>query len=332
MESMIEDLLNPEFLPDQNDQVFLIQTHISWVLIGDRFVYKIKKPVNFGFLDFSAPEKRHYYCQQEIALNRRLSNGVYIDVLQVLHNGKNHRMVEGEGRIVDYAVRMKRLPEDRFMKKLFSRGELNDKHLTDIAKVLSKFYLNTRNSKAIDQFGKAEMFKVNTDENFEQTQKYIGKAITQKQYSKLKKWTDDFFHSHGDVFHKRVRDKRIRDCHGDLHMEHICFADNIQIFDCIEFNERFRYIDTLLDIAFLLMDLEYHGGDDLSNKLWESYKQVAGEKDIESLLTFYKVYRAYVRGKVTCFQLDDTGIGEEGREEAVRVSKKYFSLASSYIQ
>ena len=128
-----------------------------------------------------------------------------------------------------------------------------------------------------------------------------------------------------DLFLKRVEQGRIRDCHGDLHMEHICFTENLSIIDCIEFNERFRYSDSIADIAFLLMDLEYHGGEKYSKILWEAYKMIAEEDDVDSLLTFYKVYRAFVRGKVTSFQLDDAAISPEKKKKLSRQPVSIFS-------
>ncbi len=332
MDPMINDLLNPVFLPDKTEKVSLVQTHISLVLVADNFVYKIKKPVNFGFLDFLTLEKRHYYCHQEIILNRRLSKDVYIDVLPIIYDGKNYRMgAAGKGKVAEYAVKMKRLPDDMLMKTVFLKGELEERHLKKIANVLAKFHLTSQNSRDIDEFGKPEMFKINTDENFAQTEKYIGKTIQKKDFDVLKRWTSDFYTSNGELFHKRIKGKKIRDCHGDLHMEHICLTEDIPIFDCIEFNDRFRYTDAVADIAFLLMDLEYYGGDAYSRLLWDFYKNLADEPDAEYMLTFYKVYRAYVRGKVSSFQLDDPHIGTEKKEDALQTSIKYFQLARSYI-
>lgn len=331
MSSMIDDLLNPANLPDETEEVSLIQTHISMVIIADQFVYKIKKSVDFGFLDFTTLEKRRYYCNQEIKLNRRLSRGLYLGVLPIVHNGAHYRMGGGEGRIVEYAVKMKRLPEEMLMKSVFLRGELSEGHLRRIAEVLARFHRTARNSPEIDAFGSPEAFKVNTDENFAQTEKYIGTTIRKEDFDELKRWTLSCYASMGRAFMDRAKEKRVRDCHGDLHMEHICLTENLPIFDCIEFNDRFRYSDTLNDIAFLLMDLEYHGGNRHSTILWDFYREHARESEVEPVLAFYKVYRAYVRGKVTSFQLDDERIEPDKKEEAIRTARRYFQLARSYI-
>lgn len=331
MSSMVDDLSNPASLPDETEKVSVIQTHISVVFLADDYVYKVKKPVNFGFLDFSTLQKRHYYCQQEIVLNRRLAKDVYVDILPILYDGRVHRISKGKGRVIEYAVKMKRLPEEMLMKSLFLQGALNSEHLRKVAKKLGKFHLSSDSSSHIDNFGESEIIAISTDENFAQTEKYIGITIEEDEFQALKKWTADFYGRFRNLFKERIEAKRIRDCHGDLHMEHICFTEDLPIFDCIEFNERFRYTDMLADIAFLLMDLEFHGGHAFSQVLWDFYRKAAGEAEVDFLLTFYKVYRAYVRGKVNSFRLDDETIGAEEREQAKRIARMYFRLARSYI-
>lgn len=331
MSSIIDDLQNPDLLPDMTDNVFVVQTHISIVFVADEFVYKIKKPVNFGFLDFSTLEKRKYYCQQEVKLNQRLSKGIYLNILPIRFDGKRHVLGGTSGEFVEYAVKMRRIPDEKLMKSVFDKSELTMDHLKRIARVLSRFHLDTLRTPEIDQFGKPESFKVNTDENFEQVEKYIGISIKENEFKNLKRWTEDFYNKNSVIFYNRVGEGRIRDCHGDLHMEHVCFTEDLSIIDCIEFNDRFRYSDTIADIAFLLMDLEYHGGENFSEVLWGEYKELAGEKDVDSLLKFYKVYRAFVRGKVNSFQVDDDNIIPEKREAAAQIARKYFGLAYSYI-
>lgn len=329
---MIQDLLDPRSLPDKTGSVSLIQTHISMVFVGDEFVYKVKKPVDFGFLDFTTLEKRKHYCEQEVRLNQRLAQDTYMGVLPITYDGKSFRMGQEGGEIVEYAVKMKKIPEDLLMKSLFSRGELGEGHLRQIARVLAKFHLNAARSPEIDKFGKPEVFRINTDENFEQTQKYVDTTIASEDFQTLRNWTDDFYGQQGDLFQERITSEKIRDGHGDLHMEHVCLTEKLAIIDCIEFNDRFRYGDTLVDIAFLLMDLEYHGGKDFSHQLWGFYGQETGDTGMDTLLSFYKVYRAYVRGKVNSFQLDDEHIGVNEKKRAAQTASQYFKLARSYIE
>ena len=332
MSKIIEDLQNPAALPDKTENITVVQTHISIVLVADEFVYKVKKPVNFGFLDFSTLEKRAYYCHREVELNRRLSRGLYLDVVPVTLDGKKYTMAKTSGEVVEYAVKMKRIPDDKLMKSFFARDEITGNHLKRIAQVLANFHLNALRTPEIDEFGAPEKFKINTDENFDQVRKYVGITIPEEQFQSIRRWTEDFYRSNRNLFLERVRRGKIRDCHGDLHMEHICLTEDLPIFDCIEFNDRFRYSDTIADIAFLLMDLEYHGGERFSRILWDIYKDLTQEGDVDILLTFYKVYRAFVRGKVNGFQVDDESISEQKKEEAILRAKKYFQLAYSYVQ
>ncbi len=331
MPSLTRDLLNPGALPDSTTTVDLVQTHISLVFIADDYVYKVKKPVNFGFLDFTSLEKREYYCHQEVRLNQRLAEEVYIGVLPITFDGSMHRVGGSEGETVEFAVKMKRIPEDRLMRALFHRGALREGHLKEIARVLANFHQNAEYTSEIEHFGRPEVFKVNTDENFEQTRKYIGKTVTREAFDHLFSWTDQFYKKRGPLFEDRIAAKKVRNCHGDLHMEHICLTDKLAIIDCIEFNDRFRYSDTIADIAFLIMDLEYQGGADYADRLWHYYVEETGDIGMDELLTFYKVYRAYVRGKVISFQLDDENIDTEEKEKATRAASKYFLLARSYL-
>ena len=330
---LIDDLKHPSAYPEITKKVKFVQTHISTVFIGDDFVYKIKKPVNFGFLDFSTLEKRNFYCNKEVELNNRFSQGVYLGVLPVTYDGIKHS-INGKGKVVDYAVIMRRLKDEDLMKSRFKQGKITSQEIARIGKAIAAFHKISGQSKEIDNFGRIDAIKFNTDENFQQTVEFIGNSISKKQYNDLKKWTEEFFKKNQQIFAERIKNGKIRDCHGDLHMEHICLTDPIIIFDCIEFNDRFRYVDTLSDISFLLMDLEFNGGKRLSEQLYESYLNNSSEKDekITYLLTnFYKLYRAYVRGKVTSLILKDTAVPDNEKIKARDIAQRYFTLAHSYI-
>jgi len=325
--------MDPLAYPKKPGKITLAQTHISNVFIGDDFVYKIKKPVNFGFLDFSTLKKRNYYCKKEVELNSRFSKDVYLGVYPVTFDGAKH-MINGDGEVVDYAVKMRRLSDEDLLKTRFKKNIVTSEDIKKIGDAIAKFHKTSERSKEIDEFGKLETIKFNTDENFQQTAEFIGDSITDEQYNDLKNWTENFYRKNAELFAQRIENGKIRDCHGDLHMEHICLTDPIIIFDCIEFNERFRYSDVLSEIAFLLMDLEFNEGYRWSKQLCKIYLKHAGEKNdekINNLINFYKIYRAYVRGKVTSFVLKDTSITDEKRNHAREVAQKYFVLAHSYI-
>lgn len=345
-EQMIADLSMPGAYPEPASNVKLVQTHISWVFIGDQFVYKLKKPVDFGFLDFTSLEKRNYYCHQEVKLNRRLAKDVYLGVWSVVFDGEHYKIgAETEAEIgvgdqgdflepIEYAVKMRVVPEHVLLKNKFKAGTLSTDDIQRTALAIAKFHKNTARSAEIDKFGTIDKVRFNTDENFQQTQEFIGRSIDEEQFSALKLWTDSFYKDNSELFLDRINAGRIRDCHGDLHMEHVCLTEPIKIIDCIEFNQRFRYSDTASDLAFLLMDLEYHGGTRFSEILYDSYRKYLGEKasDLELIVKYYKVYRAYVRGKVTSFRLNDPNIADSDKNEAKSVAQKYFALAYDYIK
>ena len=333
LSKLINDLKQPSAYPETTENVILIQTHISIVFVCDEFVYKIKKPVNFGFLDFSTLEKRKYYCNREVELNSRFSKNVYLGIYPVTFNGTKHT-INGKGKTVEYAVKMRRLSDEDLLKSRFKKGIVTSKDIERIGEAIAAFHKKSKQSKEINKFGNLDMIKFNTDENFQQTVEFIENSITKRQYYALKNWTDKYYKEHKELFAKRVNNGKIRDCHGDLHMEHICLTDPIIIFDCIEFNDRFRYSDTLSDIAFLLMDLEFNGGDSLSEQLCKVYLTHSDEMDDDSiydLINFYKVYRSYVRGKVTSFILKDSTVPNDKKIKAKNTAQRYFKLAYSYV-
>jgi aminoglycoside phosphotransferase family enzyme len=171
----------------------------------------------------------------------------------------------------------------------------------------------------------------NTEENFTQTEKYIGITLSQKKYQRIKIYTEDFIKKNTSLFNKRIQEGRIRDCHGDLHAAHICFTNGICIYDCVEFNDRFRYSDIASEVAFLAMDLDHYGRSDLSDGFVSAYIEMSQDRELEELFHFYKCYRAYVRGKVGSFQLDDPHISREEKVRILANTKRYFELAESYI-
>jgi hypothetical protein len=308
-----------------------VETYISQIyFIGD-YVYKVKKPVDYGYLDFTTLEKRKHYCEREIDLNRRLCPDIYLGIVPIT-KGENFYEFGGGGEIVDYAVWMKKLPQDRMLDVLLSKGKVSAGMMVDLAEKVADFHRRAETSRMISSCGDINTIGQNVGENFMQTAKYIGGIIPREQYKAIRRYTYSFIMDNIDLFNKRIKRGRIRDCHGDLHSKSVCFTDNgIKIFDCVEFNDRFRYGDTASEVAFLAMDLDYHGREDLSNVFVEAYVRASGDKELLRLLDFYKVYRAYVRGKVNCFRLN--GIEDEAeRERVAGVARRYFKLAEGFIK
>ena len=327
---LIEALLDPQCYPDRPAQIDLVQTHISYLFLTPYHVYKVKKPVDFGFLNFKSLHQRKYFCYEEVTLNRRLSPEVYLDVLEIKEEGGKITL-GGRGRTIEYAVKMKRLPEDRMMDKLIDSGEIEDKMIVNAAKRIAYFHHSTVSNDTISAFGRPNVIKKNAEENFSQTKNYVGRTISGDSYKDIKEFTGNFLENKRSLFIKRVAEGKIKDCHGDLHSEHICLTNDVVIFDCIEFNERFRYSDIISDLAFLAMDLDFHHRPDLSKLLSKEYHKVLKDDDFPELLNFYKIYRAYVRGKVEGFELDEPEVSSEEKERAYKRVKRFFNLAHGYI-
>ncbi len=326
------DIIRKPSLYEKNiKNVSVIQTHISYVVLTGKYVYKFKKPVNFGFLDFSTLEKRKYFCEEELRLNKRLCPELYLDVVSI--NKKNNDFeLNGSEEVIDYAVKMKEFPQEKIISNLIKKDKIDKKLIEKICDVLVDFYKKSDRSKEIDSFGAVKIVKKNTDENFEQTESAIGVTISKDVFDFIKNKTNVFLKNNKDVFDKRIADGFICDCHGDLHTGNIVVLnDKVCIFDCIEFNQRFRYSDIASDIAFLAMDLDYQGYPDLSSYLIKKYVEKSGDLGIFTVLNFYKCYRAYVRGKVTSFILNDPAVASDKKIQAKKTAQRYFELAYSYI-
>ncbi len=327
---MVQALLDPKAYPEAPEHIELAQTQMSFVFLTDDYVYKVKKPVNLGYLDYTTLNKRQLFCQREVELNRRLCPEVYLGVLTITRD-RGEILINGKGEIVEYAVKMRRLPQQAMMDVLLTGNQVSPDMVTSVAEKLAEFHRKAETSAAISAFGKLDTVTRNTEENFTQTEKYIGITISQEKYQHIKAYSDRFIKHNAPLFHKRVARGRIRDCHGDLHAAHICFADGICIYDCIEFNDRFRYCDVASEIAFLAMDLDHYGRADLSHRFVDAYVEESRDKELRQLLNFYKCYRAYVRGKVESFKLDDPHISEEEKTKILSIARSYFELAESYI-
>jgi aminoglycoside phosphotransferase family enzyme len=327
---LVQALLDPKTYPEAPERVQLMQTQMSFVLIAGDFVYKVKKPVNLGYLDYTTLAKRHFFCQREVELNRRLCPDAYLGVVPIV-KARGKINLGGRGRVIDYAVKMCYLPQDRMMNVLLAANQVSTEMVTRVAQKLVEFHQEAETSATISVFGDIGTIRVNTEENFDQTEKSIGRTISPEKYERIKNYTRRFIENNASVFRQRVAGGRIRDCHGDLHAAHICFTDGICIYDCIEFNDRFRYCDVASEIAFLAMDLDHYGRADLSRSFVSAYTGFSRDQGLLKLLNFYKCYRAYVRGKVESFKLDDPYISEEEKAKTLAIARKYFELAEEYI-
>jgi uncharacterized protein len=327
---LVETMTSPDFYPHKPAKIELVQTHISYVFIAGDIVYKIKKPVNFGFLDFTSLEKRKFYCEEELRLNKRLAPSIYLDVAPIAEDSSGNLILGSGGKVVEYAVRMKKLPQDRMLKTLLSKGQADEKVIDAVANKIAAFHQLAETGGRIDDMGSIATIRHNQDENFAQTVNYINVTIPQYQNNFIKEYVENFLAQKKTLLEKRVANHKIRDCHGDLHLEHICITDEIIIFDCIEFNERFRFGDVAAEVAFLTMDLDFNGYAWQAEAFVRSYLKYSGDTDLPVLLNFYRCYYAYVRGKVISFRLDQKEIPLGERAQIIKSAESYFDLAYTY--
>ena len=330
---VIQALLDPAQYPDDAPvEVKLIQTQMSFVLLTGRHAYKIRKQVNLGYVDYTTLDLRKFFSDKEVALNLRLCPDTYLGVIPVTR--QNGRItIGGSGEVIDYAVKMKQLPAEGMLDLRLKAGNVTPEMIESVAGTVAAFHAAAETNDVISKFGSLASIKRNVEENFEQSRPYIGRALSQMQFDTLKSYFETFIRDNSSTFVHRVAGGRIRDCHGDLHSAHICFQDGgICIFDCIEFNDRFRYGDSASEVAFLAMDLDHYGRADLRRIFVDEYVKKSGDSGLCQLLRFYQAYRAHIRAKVACFKLDDPFVPEVEKAEELARARGYFDLELSYIR
>ncbi|MBW1696321.1 MAG: AAA family ATPase [Deltaproteobacteria bacterium] len=328
-DDIFNSMQSPEFYPHPVRRIEQRDTHISKVFLTGDYVYKIKKPVNLGFLDFTTLEKRRHFCWQEVVLNRRLTKNVYLDMVAITFH-KGQYVLSGPGEAVEYAVKMRQLPEQCSMLRLIRNGRLSYDAVDSLARFLSQFYAMASTTERINHFGSWETVQANCEENFHQTAAFVGHILDDQKYQIIRAATRAFLRRHKWLFTHRIEQNKIRDCHGDLRAGHIYFKDGIQILDCIEFNDRFRYSDITADLSFLAMDLDFEGHWKIADQFIEAYVRYTRDKDVLVLLDFYKCYRAFVRVKVNCFQLQENNLKAINKDKLLKETRRYLSLAYRY--
>lgn len=327
--TIMKDLIKP-------DKVH--ETHISYVFIKGDDVYKAKKSVNFGFLDFSQKKARHRYCILEKELNSRFCEGIYEDVLKVARKEKYFSIEPHSSTLltVDYLVKMKRIPEENFLSTRVNDGKISADDMKRIGKEIAELLKNieTPEADAIEN-GSFDIIKFNCDENFIQTEGFKGGMLNAEYLDYIKVQTDKFLYDNKELFDRRTTSGLVKDGHGDLRLEHVFFYENDQIghiglIDCIEFNKRFRFNDVINDFAFLATELDSIGRVDLADAATEGFLSVFDDEDSVKLLNFYKCYRAYIRAKVTCFLLAEKGEEWEMYETKLAEARAFIDTALIY--
>lgn len=325
----VRPFTDPGFYPHRPAAVEVIQTHISWVFLAGEYVYKVKKPVDLGFLDFRTLARRRHFCEEEVRLNRRLAPDTYLDVVNVTRGPEGFRL-GGRGRTVEFAVWMRRLPAERMLDRLVAAGVADAALMEDIGRVVADFHAAAEHGPPIARFGRRETIRRNWEENFAQTRRFPPDVLPPATRASVQAYVRETLRRGAPHFAERVRAGRIRDCHGDLQAQHVCCTEPVRIFDCIEFNHRFRYGDTASEIAFLAMDLEASGRPDLALDFVNAYLDASGDYGALPLLDFYRAYRAWVRGKVYGLQAMEPE--RPDRDALVARARGYFELAARFAR
>ena len=329
---LIRAMLKPKFYDHSVQGCQLIETHISWVILTGDFVYKIKKPVDFGFLDFSTLEKRKFYCEEELRLNRRLAPDLYLDVIQISGSTENPVLADN-GKALEYAVKMLQFSQDMQLDHVLARNGLQHNMIDSIASLIADFHQTVEISGDDTEYGNPERVYQPVKENFIQIRERVIDQPKLELLSTLEQWSEDTFDKMKSVFAQRKKNGFIRECHGDLHLRNLAWYKNKPLaFDCLEFNPNFRWIDVISEIAFLIMDLEDHKQTELAQRFLNLYLELSGDYEGCSVLRFYLVYRAMVRAKVDAIRATQTGISKQESDEANKEFYSYLKLALTYTK
>ncbi|HWO94290.1 MAG TPA: phosphotransferase, partial [Dehalococcoidia bacterium] len=308
-----------------------MQTHISYVLIAGEHVYKLKKPLDLGFLDFRTLDARRIACEREVALNSRLCAEAYLGVVPIIEMPEGPAIGESaEGREpLDWAVHMRRLPDESFLDRRLLDGHVPANTAALLAQRLVEFHEAAATNDEVARYGSVELIAANWQENFDQVRPYIGRTIAQADFDSLVSYVDRVLREDAGTFARRAKRDRVRDGHGDLRCDSVSLGDDgsLCIIDCIEFNDRFRYADVASDLAFLLMDLDRLGASWLADEVLTQYLARSFDESLPLVLPFYRCYRAFVRGKVHGFEMDEAEIPAEQRARAELTARRCFDLA-----
>lgn len=326
----LDALQQADAFPHPVRQIQLIETHISYVLLTGDFAYKIKKSLNLGFLDFSTLDKRHYYCQEEVRLNRRLAAPIYLNVVAIVRSAAGIRISDSEDsadEILDYAVKMRQFDPQLEFDRLLQRQQLKIERFDELAQLVGQFHATVPSASADSDFGSPGAVAQPCLENFSQIRQYLPE-LKNHQLTELEQWTRKRLEQLEPLFVQRKQAGCIRECHGDMHLRNIAlWQDRVIVFDCIEFNPSLRWIDTISEIAFLIMDLDAHQASRSGWYFLNRYLEQTGDYTALPLLRFYLVYRAMVRAKVAAIEF-----GQHAQMEHQKEMQHYLDQADTYTR
>lgn len=332
--ALIVSMMKPELYDHAIEQCQLIETHISWVILTGPYAYKIKKPVNLGFLDFSVLEKRHFYCDEELRLNRRLAKDVYLAVVPIT-GSTEYPCLGGKEDIFEYAVKMVQFPHQAQLDRLLDAGKLGTAHIDMIAKMVADFHQDIAATDDSRTYGSPDQVMQPVIENFTQIRAHFGEHIDDDEWEALlddlQSWSEISFITLKHLFEERKDNNHIRECHGDLHLRNLAWVAGAPLaFDCIEFNPELRWIDVISEIAFLMMDLQARQQPELAQRFLNKYLEYTGDYAGTRVLTFYLTYRAMVRAKIDAIRICQKGNNDSQSMGVEEEMLAYFCLAKSY--
>ena len=332
LRALIENLQAHGDFPHAVCSFQLLETHISYVLLTGKYAYKFKKPVNLGFLDFSTLEKRRFYCHEELRLNRRLAPQLYLDVVAI-YGSQQHPAFEGMGSPIEYAVKMRQFPDQDRLDRVAERGDLTRDHIDELARQVAAFHRKLPGAKLDSLYGTPGRIGDRMLQNFQQIDANLVPAIDLPLTRTLEGWTRQALRDYQDDLEIRRQQGCIRECHGDMHLANMVLLDGrVTLFDCLEFAEDLRWIDTLNEIAFLIMDLDYRGLPELARRFLDRYLEATSDYLGLTLLAPYLVYRAMVRAKVAAISLYQHRDDPRQIERFAGSFTEHLRLAQEYTQ
>jgi uncharacterized protein len=332
-QALVVAMAEPGFYPERPARVEVRESHISWVFLAGDHVYKLKKPVRFEFLDYSTRERRRFFCEEEVRLNRRLAPSVYLGVVPILRAAAGFVLGEegaraGAPEVVDHVVKMRRLPQDRMLDRMLREGRAGADDVARIVERLVAFHRSCPASSGAE--GSVAAVREIVEENLRECTPFIPELLSHRDLHEIQEYTRAFLAREASLVARRAAEGRVREGHGDLRAEHICLADGIDVFDCVEFSRSLRTCDVAAEIAFLAMDLDFLGFPPLADSLAAGYAASSGDRDLPALLPFYKSYRAQVRGKVDGLRSRLEGLDPEETRRARQSAERHFLLALRY--
>jgi aminoglycoside phosphotransferase family enzyme/predicted kinase len=327
--ALIKALSEASAYPHKVTAVSIIETHISWVLLTGRYAYKIKKPVNFGFLDFSTLEKRQFFCHEELRLNRRLAADLYLEVVPITGTPDQPKM-GGAGEAIEYAVKMIQFPAGLTLSERAESGQLCPDDCDQITDIIADFHETVDKASETSPYGGSECIKHWFVENFAHIRPLLVDDRQKQQLQAIQAWGDDEWHSKAGLMQLRKQQGHVRECHGDLHLSNMTLINGkVILFDCIEFNPKLRWIDVISEVAFLVIDLLHFGYDRFAYRLLNHYLQRTGDYQGVALLRYYLVYRALVCAKISLLRRAQQATVSD---QACLKYFEYANLAERFIQ